>query len=715
MSSILTDMKRFVSIFFATLLLSSCKEDVGSGVVTDVETKIAVGGLLDMSVKVQAMFSDTEHFTVQSNKEWFAETDCGWLSLSPSFGEEGVFYEVELRVKSKNLSSASRDGKVMITSGDKTVYISVSQDGYLQTDYGFDDTSASLENHPRLLASGADFTSMRNVVSAHAFLKVIHDYIMRFADRSLSAAPLEYDLKGVRLLNVSIEAFKRLFYLSYAYRITGDSRYALKAEENILTLLEFPDWHPDHFLDCAEIMMGIAIAYDWCYPRLSIATRAAAASALRTKGLEPYFEWPGARNNWNQVCNAAAIYAALAIEEYDTFFCNKVIERAVRLLPVAMAGYSPDGAYVEGPGYWCYGTSYNVLLLDALQRRYGNTKGLLEAYPDFLKTTAYADAMITPSFRVFTYSDQAFPAQVSIVPFYMYNLTGDPSVLYSSNQLLSRSILNYEHCRHERVLPASICFVSRRADELTFADNTPSLEYVAGGQTPVAVFRESWEEGASYLGIKAGSPQTGHGHMDIGTFCFESGGVQWATDLGGENYNALEQAGVDLWNMAQGSERWSVLRCALWGHNCLVFDGREQIVSAYAPYVQENIPNGVTLDLSALYQGQVSLVYRSAWLEGKNAFIRDRIRTSGPVILRWNMCTEASEINIGQGHAVLTSSDGKVLKMEVEGVAGHTMKIWDAAPIRVCETPNTQKFVGFEVALEAEREYEMTIKLIPQK
>lgn len=708
-------MKRAGYLISVIFLLVSCAKEGEHGLSPAVETKITVGGLTDMSVKAGAMFSDEMTFTIQSNKNWIVESDCNWLSLTPSSGEAGEFYEVRLRVKSKNLSSSWRQGHVNIISSDKTVGISVSQEGYSPTDYGLDDTSISVDNHPRLLASCSDFVSMRDAVSSHTFLKVIHDYIIRFADCTLGAAPLEYELKGVRLLNVSIEAFKRLFYLSYAYRITGDSRYALKAEENIMTLIDFQDWHPEHFLDCAEIMMGIAIAYDWCYPRLSSASRAAVVSALKTKGLEPYFDWPGAANNWNQVCNCAAIYAALAIEEYNTAYCEKVIERAVSLLPVAMAGYSPDGAYVEGPGYWCYGTSYNVLLLDALQRRYGNTKGLLEAYSDFLKTTAYADAMITPSFRVFTYSDQAFPAQVTIVPFYMYDLTGDPSVLYSANQLLSRSILNYEHCRHERVLPASICFVSRRADELTFADNTPSLEYVAGGQTPVAVFRESWEEGASYLGIKAGSPQTGHGHMDIGTFCFESGGVQWATDLGGENYNALEQAGVDLWNMAQGSERWSVLRCALWGHNCLVFDGREQIVSAYAPYVQENIPNGVTLDLSALYQGQVSLVYRSAWLEGKNAFIRDRIRTSGPVILRWNMCTEASEINIGQGHAVLTSSDGKVLKMEVEGIAGHTMKIWDAAPIRVCETPNTQKFVGFEVALEAEREYEMTIKLIPQK
>ena len=702
----------------SVILLMSCMACAGPETIGPeplVEAKVSVGGIVDSSLEVGAMFSGIETITIQSTCAWVVETDCDWISVYPESGDANEFYEAALRVKTRNLSDMERIGNVTVRSLDKEVSFSVRQSGYLPEDYGMDDTSVSIENHPRLLISGVDVRKIRNAVAENRVLKVVHDYIMRFADKALYASPLEYKLEGVRLLNVSVEAFKRLYYLSYAYKFTGDRRYSLKAEENILALTEFPDWHPSHFLDCAEIMMGISIAYDWCYPVLARETRSKVVAALKDKGLEPYFDWPGAENNWNQVCNAAAVYAAMAIEEYDRELTETVVERAVSMVPAAMKGYSPDGAYVEGPGYWCYGTSYNVLLLDALQRRYGNTMGLLEAHPDFLKTTMYADAVITPSFRVFTYSDQAFPAQVSIVPFYVYDLTGDESCLYMSRQLLLRSMLNYEHCRHERVLPSALIFAARRGVGKLDNSSLPPLSYVADGTTPVAVFRESWEEGASYLGIKSGSPETGHGHMDIGTFCFESEGIQWATDLGGENYNNLEQAGVDLWNTGQGSDRWTVMRCALWGHNCLMFDNQEQVVSAKGEYVRRQIENGVSIDLSPLYAGQVDKVVRTASLVGRDAMITDEIRTLSSTLLCWNMCTEAKNIILNPSGATLYSKDGKSLRLEVSGISGFVMKTWDAIPSRNCESTNSQKFVGFEMNLDSSCEYEITIKLIPEE
>ena len=35
--------------------------------------------------------------------------------------------------------------------------------------------------------------------------------------------------------------------------------------------------------------------------------------------------------------------------------------------------------------------------------------------------------------------------------------------------------------------------------------------------------------------------------MDAGSFVFELNGVRWAIDPGVQDYNALEQAGFDLW------------------------------------------------------------------------------------------------------------------------------------------------------------------------
>ncbi len=56
-----------------------------------------------------------------------------------------------------------------------------------------------------------------------------------------------------------------------------------------------------------------------------------------------------------------------------------------------MAAFAPEGSYPEGPGYWSYGTSYNVLLISVLESALGSCFGLDHA-PGFDQTGAYLGA-----------------------------------------------------------------------------------------------------------------------------------------------------------------------------------------------------------------------------------------------------------------------------------------------------------------------------------
>ena len=40
-----------------------------------------------------------------------------------------------------------------------------------------------------------------------------------------------------------------------------------------------------------------------------------------------------------------------------------------------MVGYGPDGGYPEGFGYWGYGTSFQVMLIAALESAFGTDNG----------------------------------------------------------------------------------------------------------------------------------------------------------------------------------------------------------------------------------------------------------------------------------------------------------------------------------------------------
>ena len=78
--------------------------------------------------------------------------------------------------------------------------------------------------------------------------------------------------------------------------------------------------------------------------------------------------------------------------------------RAINPVPLSMHEFSPDGAYPEGPGYWGYGTTYNVMLISALQSTLGTDFGLSQQ-PGFLATADYYLHVTGPSGYFFNYSD----------------------------------------------------------------------------------------------------------------------------------------------------------------------------------------------------------------------------------------------------------------------------------------------------------------------
>jgi hypothetical protein len=69
-----------------------------------------------------------------------------------------------------------------------------------------------------------------------------------------------------------------------------------------------------------------------------------------------------------------------------------------------MKAYAPDGAYPEGPMYWEYGTTSNVLLLAVLEHALGGDFGLAR-HPGFLATPGYFLHAFGPGGLPFNYSD----------------------------------------------------------------------------------------------------------------------------------------------------------------------------------------------------------------------------------------------------------------------------------------------------------------------
>ena len=166
-----------------------------------------------------------------------------------------------------------------------------------------------------------------------------------------------------------------------AYHLTGDPRHAERCEQEMLAVARFSDWNPSHFLDVAEMTFALAIGYDWLYDQLGEASRDEIRKAIVEKGVSLPFEtphkgWVTARNNWGQVCHGGMTAGALAVLEDEPDLAARRSTTRCTTCTLSMAAYAPKGSYPEGPGYWAYGTSYNVVLIDVLESVLGSDFGL---------------------------------------------------------------------------------------------------------------------------------------------------------------------------------------------------------------------------------------------------------------------------------------------------------------------------------------------------
>jgi hypothetical protein len=579
------------------------------------------------------------------------------------------------------------------------------------------DTKTENHGHPRILLLEGEEEQIRDLIEADQTWRKMHMAILEKSTEILGKPELERVMTGRRLLSVSREALKRIFYLSYSYRLTGDKRYLNRAEEEILAVSRFSDWNPSHFLDVGEMTMAVAIGYDWLFEDLTESTRMEARSAILLKGIEESKNgnnwWLTSENNWNQVCNAGMVFGALAIQEDYPDLAEEIINRAFESIPLAMDEYKPDGIYPEGYSYWGYGTTFNVLFLSAVEKYLGNDRGLTDN-SGFLNTGHFLKHMITPTGGNFTWGDCGTGANIHPAMFWFAERTGNPSVLWSEKQFLQKS--NFDSFKGIRELPAILIWGKNIPLENI---SEPEEKFWMGqGRNPVAMMRSDWTDQAAYVGFKAGSPSVNHGHMDVGSFIFETNGRRWATDLGMQNYESLESLGMQIFGKAQDAERWTIFRMNTFSHNVLIFDNQQQRVNGFAKIDKfsddENSMFAVS-DISTLYRDQVKSAERGVALLNKEyLLVRDEFETlDKSTTVRWQMVT-FSHVELGGNEATLTDG-GKVLKLKVKGPENLQMKTWSTAPTNNYDAENPGTIiVGFECEVPANTKEIFEVILVPQ-
>lgn len=581
-------------------------------------------------------------------------------------------------------------------------------------------TAVKLPNHPRILLLKGEEEMIKQTIGSDKTWGKIHQAILSECNNLLNAAPVQRIQIGRRLLDKSREALRRLFYLSYAWRMTQEEKYLKRAEKELLAVSAFKDWNPSHFLDVAEMTMAVSIGYDWLYNDLSKESQTIIKDAILKKGIEPsldpqYNSWLKVSHNWNQVCNAGIAYGALAIYDDHPELARKIINRAIETIALPMKDYSPGGAYPEGYGYWGYGTTFNVMFISAIEKAFGNDYGLTEK-PGFLKTAGYLENMTGPTGNSFNYSDAGTGGGLQPAMFWFANKLKDPSVLWVERS----SLMNNEGSKHvkDRLLPAIMIWSGGMVIQ-----NIPKPKesvWVGGGDVPVALMRTSWSDpGAIYVGFKGGSPSINHAHMDVGSFVMEANGIRWAMDFGMQDYESLESKGIKLFGRDQNAQRWEVFRYTNRVHNTLTINNQLQRVAGKAPITGVSTKPmfmSATTDMSEVYKGSLSKANRGiAIVDQAYVVVRDELETlPRESIIRWTLLTPAEVKIIGKNRAELTR-DGKKLILQVQEPANVTLKTWSTNPPNQYDAPNPGTvLLGFEVTMPPKAKGVLTVLLIPE-
>jgi hypothetical protein len=542
--------------------------------------------------------------------------------------------------------------------------------------------------HPRLLLTDDQLAADIAAAATDPFRAQLHARIIAHAEELLSAPPIIHQLIGPRLLEQSRTAVEHIATCAMAYRLTGDMRFADRAKRDMLTVAAFPDWNPSHFLDVAEMSFAVGIGYDWLYRQLTPAERLTIKQALLDKSLvfaataygpnpkkDQRVFWVNAEMNWNQVCNGGLLTAALAIGEDEPTLARLVVNGVRASLPRVMARYQPDGAYPEGPGYWSYGTTYNVVILAEMEGVLGTDFGL-GAAPDFDRTALYRLAVQGPTGLGFNYADGHAHLEPTPAFAWLAERYHHPAAITESRALLATEIDQKQI--KDRFFALNAIWYPNPAEKnsSTSAEHVP-LDVHFRGAADIAIFRSAWgDPRAIFVGLKAGDNAANHSHLDLGTFELDADGVRWAEYLGADNYDLPDYF---------GKMRWTYFRLNNRSQNTITPGNALQDPKAVAPIVAfSDAPDRAfaVADLTAAYPGTAKQILRGvALLDRARILVQDDLSDlhSG-LPLHWGMVTAAKITVSANGRTATLTQRGSTLRAAILAPADAVFEVTSTRP-----------------------------------
>ena len=513
--------------------------------------------------------------------------------------------------------------------------------------------------HPRLIISASMLERLRRKLAEDKDAAALLKNLQEKADMMLTEAPVAQEKSAENnMLEISRLAQKRIVTLAGLYLIEGKQTYLKRAKEEMKAIATMSDWNADHFLDVAEMTTALALGYDWLYDSLTEEEEEQFRKAILElglkQGLQQYAEhkwWTFSAFNWNIVCNGGLLVGALAIGDKHPDEANRIVNCARLSVPYAMASFSPDGGWAEGPGYWCYTTKYAMLMLSSLKSALGTDFGWINS-PGFANTGFYRIHYTSPTGEYFNFADSSAEERRAPQMYWMSREFKQP--LYAGAE--SATALRHTTIFHLLFFPESC----KQLKGSTLARSA----LFKGAE--LGFYRSDWSQNnALYLGFKGGDNRSSHANLDLGTFILDWSGIRWACELGPDNYS-LPGYFAD--------QRFSYYRLKTEGQNTFTIDDGSQNPRATAritTLVDKKDKFFAEVDLSKAYPQKLAGAKRTFAVrrkdgKDKSVVITDILKALKPVSYTWHMHTEQRvEVSSDGKEIVLRHDNGKRLSIRI--------------------------------------------------
>jgi len=580
---------------------------------------------------------------------------------------------------------------------------------------------------PRVLATGEDFDRVARLLDESDTHAVSwYSGVKERAREILAETAVEYELPdGVRLLPISREVLSRVRALGLVYRLSGDAIYADRAWRELEAATAFDTWHPEHFLDVAEMTNAVATGYDWMYDHWDEAQRERLREALLEKGLSLGLDaheghtdfgwWADDEYNWNSVCNGGLSVGACALvgeDDVDHAVLEELLSYTSEGILEAFETFGVDGGWPEGYSYWSYNTRYQVYYLSTMLNTLDDAGMDVPAgVPDvdgFPSSGEFPMGMVGPR-GAFNFADSGSGTRPMPELFWLARQFDEPAWAAFQRQAAGTSrgsvtdLLWYD--------PDAVGSVDDKPRDMLFRG------------LDVATMRTQWGGKGGlfngYVGFKGGWNGHNHGDLDLGSFVYDAEGVRWATDLGADDYNLPGYF---------GARRWDYYRKRAEGHNTLVVDpgrGPDQPPDAEAPITAfETGPGGGygTVDLTeasrTTYVGEVEESVRRGFAFDRATralLIQDELALAEPVPVWWFMHTGAEAV--ARGDRTTATLNGKTpLEARILEPEGAEFQVMAAAPLESSPDPAQNRNHGIRklaIRLEDVTDARLAVQLAP--